>query len=282
MIRALRYASVILLALPACTKEDLVHSRLRITNPGVATNAAVEGSGSSRITDAWVYANNEALGVWQFPSDLPVLRTGPTEVKLIAAIRRNGYQDDRVQYPFYATWSGNLDLSEDGTTELQPTFQYYDDLDFWIEDFEEAGYAFTPSGDTVLNTITDPTLVFEGNGSGEMYVDTGRTNVRITTADAFSPTANTPVYLEIDYACDQEFLIGFRYTYNGDQEDLPYLNLNATGAGPELPWKKCYVDLSGPMNILGASDRRFYIAVQLAGGATSGRVLVDNIKLVSR
>ncbi|MCB9169337.1 MAG: hypothetical protein H6597_04905 [Flavobacteriales bacterium] len=282
MIRALWSATMALLLLSACDKADLVPSRLHIATPTVSTDEGIQGSGSSNITEAWVYAENEAIGVWQFPSDVPVLRTGPTSIQLIAGVHRNGYRDDRVQYPFYKTWSGTVDLNEAGSTTLEPVFTYFDDLDFWIEGFEEAGYAFIPSGDTVLNTITDPMLVHEGNGTGEMYVDTGRTYLRITSADAFYPTPSTPVYLEIDYACDQQFLIGFLYSVGGTDQDLPYLYLNATGSGDDPPWKKCYVDLSGPMNIAGASDRRFYIQLQLASGNAHGRVLLDNIKLVSR
>lgn len=66
----------------------------------------------SAVTDMWVYANDEAIGVWQENrSAIPVLSEGSTYIKIVAGVRRNGITQDRIQYPFYATWSQNVDLT---------------------------------------------------------------------------------------------------------------------------------------------------------------------------
>lgn len=277
--------STALALLAACTKGDKEAAYLELGTVEVGTDPLVEGSGSHRITDLWVFADDEALGVWASGSRLPVLREGDVTIKLIAGIPRNGMRDDRIQYPFYATWSGSVDLQKGSTVRIDPEFAYFPNTIYWIEGFEDPGFKFTRSteSDTTMVLVSDPGLVLTGNGAGLIHVDQARPFVRMVSSDAFTP--NGAVFLEIDRKSDHRFLIGglMDPTGGGSPIDIPYLYVAPTLRDDGgMPWSKIYVDLSGLFNAPGLTNKRFYIEVQLVDGASSGSIYLDDIKLVHR
>ncbi len=282
------HATILLLATllaAACTKGDKEAAYLQLGAVSVSTDPLTQGSGSNRITDLWVFVDDEAVGVWEAGSRPPVLREGPATVKLVAGIPRNGMRDDRVQYPFYATWTGSVDLRKGATTTVSPSFTYFPGNTYWIEAFDDPGYKFTRSADsdTTLFLVNDPQLVLTGSASGAIHVDQDRPFVRMVSSDAFTPTG--PVFLEIDRRSDHRFLIGALLdpVGGGDPIDLPYLFVAPTLRGDGgMPWTKIYVDLSPLFNVPGTTNKRFYIEVQLVSGAASGTIYLDDIKVVHR
>lgn len=279
------FGSAALVLLCACTKGDKEASYLQLGTVSVEVDPLTEGTGSHRITDLWVFAEDEALGVWESGSRLPVLREGEVTIKLIAGIPRNGMRDDRIQYPFYATWSGTVDLRDGATVRIDPTFNYFTGNIYWNEGFEDPGFKFTRSADsdTTMLLVNDPDLVLTGNGAGRIHVDPDRPYVRMVSSDAFTP--NGAVFLELDRRSDHRFLIGglMDPTGGGSTIDLPYLFVAPTLRDDGgMPWSKIYVDLSSLFNAPGLTNKRFYIEVQLVDGATSGTILLDDIKLVHR
>ena len=283
MIRALGYACLLALTCASCEKDDKVPSYLYISDPQVSSDPITEGSSSEAIRTMWVYRGSEALGAWDIPSKVPVLSTGPQEMSIVAGIWRNGRSADIIQYPFYDTWTGTVDLLQEGTVTVSPIFSYFDGLDIWIEAFEDPGYKFTVSSDsdTTLYTVTNPADVFEGNASGAFYLDEQRPFFRCSTDEDFTANGIGPVFLELDYRCDHRFLIGVYYTVGGTVVQEPYLFVAPTVEDDgSMPWNKIYVDLSLLFNQSGISDREFYIESQLDLDATSARIQLDNIKLI--
>ncbi|MBK9273863.1 MAG: hypothetical protein IPM49_04895 [Flavobacteriales bacterium] len=277
--------SVALALLGSCTKGDKEASYLQLGTVSVVTDPLTEGTGSNRITDLWVFVDDKALGVWESGSRLPVLREGPVVIKLIAGIPRNGIRDDRIQYPFYDTWSGAVDLTKGATVRIDPAFTYFPGNVYWIEGFEDPGFKFTRSADsdTTMVLVNDPALVLTGNGAGLIHVDPARPYVRMVSSDAFTP--NGAVFLEIDRRSDHRFLIGglMDPSGGGSPIDLPYLYVAPTLRDDGgMPWSKIHVDLSSLFNAPGITNRRFYIEVQLVDGATSGTIYLDDLKVVHR
>lgn len=285
MLRALRYAPVLVALFASCKRGDAVPSYLQLGTPAVQTDPNVQGSNSQNITDLWVFVNDKPVGVWESGSRVPVLTSGAVNVKLIAGVRRNGFRDDRIQYPFYATWSGEMTLVEQNTTTVAPGFTYFDNSLFWTEDFESAGHKFSRSddSDTTLNLVHGQDTVLGGATSGELMVTTDRPFVRMFTTDPFNIGA--PAFLELDYRSDHRLLIGVLYTPSGSTNtiDVPYLYLSPTlRSDGGMPWNKVYVDLSELMSVPGASNERFYLQLDLVDGSSSGRVFLDDLKLVHR
>ncbi|MBK8339996.1 MAG: hypothetical protein IPK99_08370 [Flavobacteriales bacterium] len=285
MLRAFKYAPVWIALFASCKKGDAVPAYLQLGAITVQTDPNLEGTNSASITDLWVFVNDKPAGVWEAGSRVPVLGSGAVEVKLIAGVRRNGFRDDRVQYPFYATWSGAVDLIELNTAIIAPTFSYFDNSIYWIEDFEGSGFKFSRSddSDTTLNLVQGQDTVLGGTASGELFVTTDRPFVRMFTTDPFDIGALA--FLELDYRSDHRLLIGVLYTPAGSTTttDVPYLYLSPTlRTDGGMPWNKVYVDLSELMSVPGASNKRFYLQLDLNDGASSGRVYLDDLKLVHR
>lgn len=285
MLRALQYAPVVFALFASCKKSDGVPSYLGLGTVNVQTEPEMQGSGSHNITDLWVFVNDRPLGVWEAGSKVPVLHSGTVNVKLIAGVRRNGLRDDRIQYPFYETWSGDLDLVEQNTTTVAPDLIYFGNSLFWLEDFESAGHKFSRSddSDTTLNLVHGADTVLGGAASGELLVTSDRPFVRMFTTDPFD--VGPPAFLELDYRSDHRMLIGVLYTAAGSSTvtDVPYLYLSPTlRSDGGMPWTKVYVDLSELVTVPGASNQRFYLQMDLNSGASSGRVYLDDLKLVHR
>jgi hypothetical protein len=273
-----------LLVLAACEKGDKVPSYLRMDQATVNANTSIQGTSSSKIPGVWVYANDKAIGVWQVPSRLPVLGGGPIGIKVVAGIARNGVADDLVQYPFFATWETTVPGTPERTDTLRPGFEYFEGLDFWIEGFEDAGVQFLDDvdSDTALYRIVDEAQVFEGNASAGFFLDQDHGFARFYTDQDFA-ASDGPAYLELDYRCDHQFLIGVRYEpLGGVASNTPYLFVNPTGSGTTMPWKKIYVDLSSALNNPSSAPREIYFEGQLLGGASAARIYLDNVKLVRR
>jgi hypothetical protein len=282
--------TLIVLFLAGCKEDGGVPAYVQLSTISLDTDLG-EGSSSHRISDVWVYADDELLGVWEAGGRIPVLREGNTQIKLIAGVRRNGVSDDRVQYPFFETFQTDLTVTPELTTTLAPTFRYFDGLTFWIEDFDGNGYEFQrdPTSDTLLyvwDTLQHPVSeIFEGRASGAFFLDSQRPLFSyVYDGDPFNPALEDPVYLEMDYKSDARILIGAELSSaGGGTERIPYLFVNATKQGDgTMPWKKIYIDLRQAWAYQGSYDKRFYIECELPSGQATAEVYLDNIKVVQR
>src|SRR5690606_35179293 len=184
----------------ACKKGDKVPAYVEI--PAITLNASdSQGGTSAKITDAWVYADEELIGVYEIPARIPILREGTSTLMVQPAVKRNGMYDDRVRYPFYTTWTGTVDMVPTNTATLQPVVQYVSQASFWIEGFEDAGtnVEVTAASDTTLLLPTAaeyPDLVAYGNGCGGFVLEQAHIYLLLyTMADFLS--IGSAVYLEL-------------------------------------------------------------------------------------
>jgi hypothetical protein len=229
-----------------------------------------------------VYLNDRPVGVWESGRRIPLIGAGKATLKVIAGVRNNGVTDDRIQYPFYATWQQSVDLVPEQTLNITPEVHYYDDLDYWLADFETGNRFDTADCTATLVLVpSDSTLTGQGSHNGLIALDSEHPLYNgVSSGDPFYPTGPT-AYLEMDYRSDIRIQVGVRYMYGDTQVQVAYAYAAPTGVpGGVLNWNKIYIDLATPWNVPGALDKRFYIRAQLENGATTGHVEVDNIKLV--
>ncbi|HRS54383.1 MAG TPA: hypothetical protein P5250_06725, partial [Bacteroidales bacterium] len=141
----------------------------------LSTNVIEQGTNSSKITDAWVYVDEDIIGAFELPATIPILKTGYHKITIKPGIQLNGTAATRSIYPFYNPIELNIQLVEDQILDLGTlTTTYNNNTKFaWKEDFEQAGITIDPSSksDTNIKKITDPNKVFEGNGSGIINLD---------------------------------------------------------------------------------------------------------------
>jgi hypothetical protein len=266
----------------ACKKGDKVPAYVEI--PAITLNASdSQGGTSAKITDAWVYADEELIGVYEIPARIPILREGTSTLMVQPAVKRNGMYDDRVRYPFYTTWTGTVDMVPTNTATLQPVVQYVSQASFWIEGFEDAGtnVEVTAASDTTLLLPTAaeyPDLVAYGNGCGGFVLDQAHPYLRLHTTVDF-PSSSGAVYLELDHRNSIRFTVGLMFNAGSGLQAIPHVHIEPTGSGDGERWNKVYLDLTSSFN-QNLSQRNIYIEASLPADMTQGAVYLDNIKVV--
>ncbi len=284
MVRHYGFALFLLFILGACKKGDKVPAYIDIT--GMTVTEAGAGNVTSKITDVWVYADQELLGVWELPARVPVLSEGSTTIQISPAIQGNGMFDDRVRYPFYTWWSATVDLRPEEVHTLEPVVTYTPDLNVWTEAFEDPGYQLivAQSSDTTLIRFTpaehpDVPLLEGSLAAGGFVLDQDRPYMRVYTDQDFAPTGG-PMFLELDYSTNVILTVGVLFVQGGTPVSQPYVYLVPTVAGSGVipGWNKVYIDLSPVFN-LGISQRDIFFEATAPGEGVA-RVYLDNIKLV--
>jgi len=88
----------------SCKKADIndgVPSYISIPSIKVDSIQSGVGSNSNKITDAWIYFDNNLQGVYPLPATFPVLLQGKQNISIKAGIKNNGIAATRAKYPFY-------------------------------------------------------------------------------------------------------------------------------------------------------------------------------------
>ena len=206
--------------LSGCHKASPIPCYLHIEPFTVTTDYPSQGSNKSKITDVWVYVNNQNLGAYQLPCTIPVilnspiLANGKSQIILSAGILKNGLTTSHIQYPFYSSWFDTISLSEGGNYNLQPKSHYIDSLNFFLkEDFTNGNSFVKLLGDTLMKRDFDPINALEGN-YGKITLDATHDTVEVITSSSWNlVTSNaSSVFIEMNYKCDYPFTIGLLST----------------------------------------------------------------------
>lgn len=239
-----------------------------------------QGTDSHKITDAWVYVDDQLVGCYELPCKFPVLFTGIHDVMIRAGIKVNGISATRSPYPFYASYKQSVDLQAGVVTKMNPAVTYTSTALFqFMEDFEQAGVLIDTSAtsDTTLQLIgTSNSNVFEGNYSAVAYLDHQNTFFECVSSQAYSlPKSGRDVFLEFNYKSNHEFIVGViaQPPYYLKTASLTY-NASAT-------WNKTYLYLTPAVS--GSPSAllfKVFIGMQNTSGADGVELYLDNIKLV--
>ncbi len=265
----------------SCTKKKLeatIPAYISIDKISFTTDPSTQGSNSENITDAWVYINDNLVGVYELPVTFPVLKEGNFKLEIFAGIKDNGISASRVRYPFYKGYVEQINLVKNKTIYIHPQVTYYSNTKFaWLEDFESAGLSFTYTNgsDTVVNKTS--TNVFEGIGSGKVYLTDIMDFFEAKSPLISGTTLNgNDAYLELNFKTNEPLLIGIY----ADNDQVGLVNLNTTTI-----WKKIYINLT---NVIKSkpNTNNFQLFFGLKETFTNKfsvsnpEFLLDNIKLV--
>ncbi|HSH64916.1 MAG TPA: hypothetical protein VLB84_03750, partial [Bacteroidia bacterium] len=168
----LLFCCFILFIFDACKKlnpDEPVPSYIHIEKITLKTEITKEGSNSSKISDAWVYIDENLIGCFELPATFPVLYSGKHEIKIRAGIKVNGIAATRAPYPFYSIYVQQVDLEKNKRLNIEPVVSYVSFAKFnFMENFDGVGIILAPgpagTADTMKQTF-DKNLVFEGKGS---------------------------------------------------------------------------------------------------------------------
>lgn len=282
---------LLLLALvfSACTKNNPDPSWLEINAWDLQANAASvnpTGELTSSINDAWVYVDNELIGVFEVPCRIPILKSGTFDVKIFPTVLNNGISATKKIYPFLEPYETSITLVENETSTVSPTTRYYSTLKFWIEDFEDLGNQIEddPTSLTSMVGVNDPIMIAtNGTKIGRVSLNTtDSTWIGYTeSATGLNLPRGADVYLEIDYYSTNDLVTGLLAINSTSAPiDNPNIQMNAQDEA-DIEWKKIYIELR---EIITGSPQADYFEISfgalLDNGDATGEINIDNIKVL--
>lgn len=265
-----------------CAKQVDAPSWLKIepwvlnSNPNAAN---VQGELSHNISQAWVNMDGKVLGVFELPVKIPVIGEGEHSFIIVPGVIQNGISSTKVQYPFFKQFTTTATLSTTDTLVMTPETMYHDDLQFWIEDFENAAIKIEtdPTSTAELVPGNDPEHLKYGNFYGLVSLnDTDSLWVGYTNSQMFLPFAES--YLEIDYKNSNSLLTSVLDITSGAVSS----NQNVILQPQDDPvWKKMYISLTAIRgnNANASYFEQAFTAVQDKTG-TNSNIYIDNIKVI--
>lgn len=287
---ALLFSSIVLSSCNNFKGSQEIPAYIHIDTFLFTTNYGLEGAASHKITDAWLYIDDDIQGCYELPATIPVLERGNHRVTIIPGIKLNGISKTRTINPFYTPYIiENYKLEEKVIDTILPSTTYYPIDESSIvfrfkEDFErQVSLEETADSDTTI-TRTDRDAPenwndLENNSHYSGYVWLGdSTNYFCIASEEFRdlPNQGNSIFLEIDYKCDEVFEVGL-FAKISSVESIPLVYVN-----PSPTWNKIYINL-GP-NITDTQEAeyfKFYIAGKIDEGSEA-EYYFDNIKLVYR
>lgn len=287
---ALLFSSIVLSSCNNFKGSQEIPAYIHIDTFLFTTNYGLEGAASHKITDAWLYIDDDIQGCYELPATIPVLERGNHRVTIIPGIKLNGISKTRTINPFYTPYIiENYKLEEKVIDTILPSTTYYPIDESSIvfrfkEDFErQVSLEETADSDTTI-TRTERDAPenwndLENNSHYSGYVWLGdSTNYFCIASEEFRdlPNQGNSIFLEIDYKCDEVFEVGL-FAKISSVESIPLVYVN-----PSPTWNKIYINL-GP-NITDTQEAeyfKFYIAGKIDEDSEA-EYYFDNIKLVYR
>ncbi len=236
---------------------------------------------SVNIADAWVTMNGQSLGVFQIPCKIPILESGLHSFIIYPGIKVNGIAGNRIKYPFYEAFEVDTTITTDQTVKISPKTSYKDQIVFNFEpegQFELAGNGtiLEPSSMSDTNAIIQNQIVFQGNKSAAIYLDSINSYFDIRNIEELELNSNT--FLELNFQSNINFNVGLIIINNSEIEEKKEL----IQLYPSEDWKKIYLDL-GPLISMGNMFSKFkiYFEGYYHNTEINNAVYIDNIKLIS-
>ncbi|MBL7767154.1 MAG: hypothetical protein JNJ58_13725 [Chitinophagaceae bacterium] len=247
--------------------------QLKSTVPGT------HGSVSHKITDVWVYYNREILGGFQLPARVPVLANGKGQLQILAGVWDNGLSGTRARYPFINvdTFTFNANPTQTITHIPQFTYRTADtpSIKYFIENFEQGNGFIKRSGDTAIVKTNIPGEVFEDDWSGKIELfDTITTSENISVQEYMLPP-NKDCYMELNYKSDIPFVVRLQIYHVGT-----FIYSDVIGLNAKDKWNKIYINLTGFATSFQYGKFKIIIKSSLPAGKTSGKILLDNFKMI--
>lgn len=276
--------SILAATISGCDPEEPIPTYISIQNINLVSNGTTTvGPLSSNIKDAWVYVDNDLLGVFELPARFPVLEEGQHTFRIGAGILENGISATHVRYPLYNYFDTVINCVPGQTIDLAnvPTVKYFNLTATWLEDFEGNTYSFdSVAGSTTGFIPFNNDNPYEGNFSGKFTLTESKTFfVGACTVDDVNSDINSfgTAWIEMNYKADQPFDVGLRVKkLNDDVIDEYALTVNRSDG-----WNKIYIHVS---TIVGsnpsAKSFKVFIKSTLEAGRTESNIYIDNLKLI--
>lgn len=266
--------------------DQTIPSYLRIDSIGLNTDYFTEGSNTHNITDAWVYIDDNLIGVFELPAVVPILKSGPQNLDIRAGIKLNGISSTRVPYPFYKPITNEeFNLYPDSVIDMGViNTRYESDVVFaWMEDFEDSGITLEEisTSDTAIKRTSqnDPNALIDEYSlhSGVVNLTEDKPVWSSASISSFPITSQgSSVLLELDFKTDNYFSVGLLILEYNTFIKIPLVIANHSNT-----WRKIYINL-GPNISLHPQGDYFKVVFEseIENDKTRADIYLDNIKLL--
>jgi hypothetical protein len=255
-----------------------IPSYLRINSISLQiNNSVIEGTSSHKITDAWVYVDGQLIGGFEMPVNIPVLEEGAHTVLVLAGVKQNGLSSTRAIYPYYRGWSSTVTFTRGQIVEVAPVVEYYPSTSFlWMCDFDGSGTnindQFGPWPGR-LQEITGPNAFEQESGFVTLTSDT--TEFYAQSSIPYTFDGSYDIYLEMNYACNQAFIVGLYNATNGAY--IPWCEV-----GGSASWNKIYIRLNDAvLTQQPGGIYHVYIAMKKDETVANPWLSIDELKLIN-
>jgi hypothetical protein len=260
---------------------EKIASYLHIDSFKVKGNYDSVGSLSHTITDVWAFVDNEFIGAFELPANIPILKEGTHHIILKAGIKENGISNTRLYYPFYDKFETNKDLKPNVTDTINPTV-YYIPNSYKMpvnEDFEDPSFQFTKSDISAINleSTDQKEYVYEGHYSLLAKLTKKGDLFQIESTELYQLPRGRAIFMELNYKSNIILKVGY-YPVSSTNTLPAHLVLNLN---PTTTWKKVYVNYGGEIDYESTSYFfRLFIGALKATESDTSVVQLDNIKLL--
>ena len=267
---------ILILFMFSCeTHEADVPAYVQIDSVKFVTNSSLQGTNKQQITDVWFNLEGSKIGAFEIPTRFPVIAEGKRAVTMYAGILKNGILNFREKYPFVESVKDTLNFSSTEIIFPDITFKYKDNLEFWIEDFEDPGLKFhTVDSTNYLIQVRDSNDA--ENSLGRVYLPQNTSSFLFYTKEHFLLSYN-PIFMEIEYKCTADFSIGVLVeNIDGSYETVnPFTIIKESN-----DWNKLYINLAEQF-ALSPSGKSYDVYFFFANDVGITDVYLDNIKIIT-
>ena len=269
------------LQLLSCKQEAPKPSYIKIDSISLSSKYNSQGSASAKISDAWIYINDQLIGAYELPCEVPVSASGSTKISIVPGIKNTGQSGDRQKYIFYNRFDSTI-IFNGGSNTLLPHVSYIDSASFlWVYDFEGNNLPLLrdTDSDTTLQWLKNNENAFEGNAFGEVTVDSAHPKAIINSnLNLNIPAATKATYLELNYACSANTEVGVITYASNIKSTTSIVTLKST----DLKWNKIYIDFSNALgNYAAQGIFEIYFQIDHLSNKES-KLRLDNIKIISQ
>jgi len=243
----------------------------------------LEGTDSAYIADAWVYLDGEIIGAFEMPASFPVLATGNHLLEVRPGIILNGISSTRTIYPFYKTYTQEIELVAGQPITIKPTSSYLAETIFpWNsrgeEDFEEGGISIDSVVGSTVKITKSSEEVYQGGASGKIALNENHTYFIGQSSNTFTlPKANSAVVMELNIKNQNAGLeVGMYVNLAGSTVvEVPHMTITTSEK-----WKKLYINFTELVSYYTeAESYRVFFRANIGTG-DSTNIYLDNIKIL--
>lgn len=276
--------------LSGCDKfegEQTIPAYIRIDSAGLIDNPNLEeGVLSLNFSDVWIYVDDQLIGAYELPAEIPVLAEDKHNLKIVPGIKMNGMSGIRYPYYYIKPWvQSDYDFEVGKVKNIYPEFYYYDNTVFaLIEDFESSSIALerTNNSDTSLvrYNYTVPNPMY-GTSSGYCRFDSIYQMLECATyydeSSGYVFPSGAIVFAEVEFNSEVPITVGLIINKISSIIINPVAILNPTNG----IWKKIYVNLTPVvLDNYDAENFNLFIRAQKPSSMDTAELKVDNIKLI--